>query len=470
MFVQRLGWCSSSHFTEVVAVASALPGPTSTQVSFALGLVRGHGSLVCGLVSGFLFQYPGLLLMSVAGYLYASYAPVGPTRGEHVMHAVNVGGAAAGVALVFLAVRSLAKKVCRGKRQATIAVAVAVAGMMVQQRTGVTSFLYPGLIILSGVTELTCQRAVTMMNAKRRREGDLDDDEDPMRAPLVNPADAEGSDGGDDEDDDAGDTLHGLGVAVGVFIFIAWAALLAFALVSVEFIEYTRAPWVHWWSTFFKAGSLTFGGGHVVLPLLMDEITQKYSPLVTNCTVPHESTVPIALLPASSGAGAPGGTSFSAGAQTTSCGWVTTEQFLFGLALVQALPGPLFNLSAFLGAVMAIRSQINVLAGVAAAWLGLFTPGVLLIFSASSFWKGARNLTVYKDMLPGMNAAAVGLIMISCFTLFVQVLSLSATPGLAASIGLIAASSIEVYNAPAPLVILTGAALSVVASACGVAV
>ena len=96
VFVQRLGWCSSSHFTEVVAVASALPGPTSTQVSFALGLVRGHGSLVCGLVSGFLFQYPGLLLMSVAGYLYASYAPVGPARGEHVMHAVNVGGAAAG--------------------------------------------------------------------------------------------------------------------------------------------------------------------------------------------------------------------------------------------------------------------------------------------------------------------------------------------------------------------------------------
>ena len=73
-------------------------------------------------------------------------------------------------------------------------------------------------------------------------------------------------------------------------------------------------------------------------------------------------------------------------------------------------------------------------------------------------------------MLPGMNAAAVGLIMISCFTLFIQVLSMSATPGLAASIGLIAASSIEVYNAPAPLVILTGAALSVVASVCGIAV
>ena len=466
VFVQRLRWFTSAHFAEMVAVASALPGPTSTQVSFAIGLVRGRGSLASGVLSGLLFQYPGLLMMSVAGYAYARFAPAGAARGERAMHAASVGGAAAGVALVFLAVRSLAKRVCAGRRQATIAVAVAVVGMMVQQRAGVTSYLYPGLIILSGLVELSCRRvAAGMARGSDPRDaragaggGPADAADAALRARLLAPAADRGGDA--EAERPAGGELHGLGAAAGVLTFLVWAALLAVSIVGVELVEYTSAPALHWWSTFFKAGSLTFGGGHVVLPLLMDEITQKYSPLVANCTAP-----------APSGPREPaGGGPLPPTEPAPDCGWVTTEQFLFGLALVQALPGPLFNLSAFLGAVMAIRSRVSVCVGVAAAWLGLFTPGVLLIFSASAFWRRARDIAVYREMLPGMNAAAVGLIMTACYALFIQVLTMSAAPGLAASLGLIAASSIEIYGAPAPAVILTGAILSLLALACGAGV
>ena len=58
LFITRLRWISANHFTEMIAVAQSLPGPSSTQVSFAIGLVYGR-SIVCGVVSGILFQYPG---------------------------------------------------------------------------------------------------------------------------------------------------------------------------------------------------------------------------------------------------------------------------------------------------------------------------------------------------------------------------------------------------------------------------
>ena len=65
--------------------------------------------------------------------------------------------------------------------------------------------------------------------------------------------------------------------------------------------------------------------------------------------------------------------------------WITEEQFFAGLAIVQAMPGPLFNLSAYIGALAARRAGANIMAGIAAAWFGLFGPGVMLIYGGGLY-------------------------------------------------------------------------------------
>lgn len=77
--------------------------------------------------------------------------------------------------------------------------------------------------------------------------------------------------------------------------------------------------------------------------------------------------------------------------------WVTADQFKAGLAIIQAMPGPMFNLSAYLGAVMAVRAGWAWPAGVAACWLGLFGPGIMLLYGLLPFWGSFRQLQVRSD-------------------------------------------------------------------------
>lgn len=98
--------------------------------------------------------------------------------------------------------------------------------------------------------------------------------------------------------------------------------------------------------------------------------------------------------------------------------WVTEEQFKAGLALIHAMPGPMFNLSAYLGAVIAVRAGWNPLVGVAACWLGLFGPGIMLLYGLLPFWGSFRRSEVYRRALPGLNAAAVGLVVMAVFSMY----------------------------------------------------
>merc|ERR1711871_810429 len=91
---------------------------------------------------------------------------------------------------------------------------------------------------------------------------------------------------------------------------------------------------------------------------------------------------------------------------------VDPETFGFGLALAQSLPGPLFNFSAFLGAVAA-----SVPGGII-GFLGLFGPGILLIYAFMPFWERARQHAWVRCMLVGMNASSLGLVFAACVTLF----------------------------------------------------
>jgi chromate transporter len=120
---------------------------------------------------------------------------------------------------------------------------------------------------------------------------------------------------------------------------------------------------------FYRAGSLVFGGGHVVLPLLQTEV------------VPN--------------------------------GWVSEEVFLAGYGATQAMPGPLFTFAAFLGASMS--SVPNGWTGGLIAMIAIFVPSFLLVIGALPFWESLRQNLRTQAALSGINAAVVGLLLAALY-------------------------------------------------------
>jgi chromate transporter len=115
---------------------------------------------------------------------------------------------------------------------------------------------------------------------------------------------------------------------------------------------------------FYRAGSLVFGGGHVVLPLLQTEVVDP--------------------------------------------GWVSTDQFLAGYGAAQAVPGPLFTVAAYLGAVLG--PEPNGLAGAIVALVAIFLPGFLILIGVLPFWDRFRAMDSARSMMQGTNAAVVGIL------------------------------------------------------------
>lgn len=122
-------------------------------------------------------------------------------------------------------------------------------------------------------------------------------------------------------------------------------------------------------SNFYRAGSLVFGGGHVVLPLLQT------------------------------------------GVVTT--GWVTNDAFLAGYGAAQAVPGPLFTFAAYLGAVM--KPEPHGWAGAVLCLTAIFLPSFLLIIGVLPFWETLRKYPGVQTAMQGVNAAVVGILLAALY-------------------------------------------------------
>jgi chromate transporter len=153
-----------------------------------------------------------------------------------------------------------------------------------------------------------------------------------------------------------------VGRSVGMIAWCIFFALL-FGLPLWRQIQPNHALEV--FDSFFRVGSLVFGGGHVVLPMLQAEVVGP--------------------------------------------GWITNEQFVAGYGATQAVPGPLFTFSAYLGAVM--HSEPNGWTGAMLALIAIFLPSFLLIAGALPFWDLLRSAPVFQSALKGINAAVVGLLL-----------------------------------------------------------
>ena len=399
IFVERLHWMKMGIFTELLALGQCLPGPTSTQMSFAIGVTK--KGIPGGLLSGILFQYPGLIMMTLFGAGAATYLDRPPAW----LSALANGFGAVGVALVAGAAVGLLTKLCATK---TLGVLAGISAVFAYYYP--TAYMFPVLIVFGGAVSWFVRRKEPVLVDAEKEE--LDREVESL----------------------------GLGRVGGAVLILIWICTLVGTIVARSLTSYSNHAMLplHWFEAFFRIGSIIFGGGQVVLPMIMDEVVQ--------CE---------------------GGT--GAGVSTTcvetATSWVTSEQFLAGLGLVQAMPGPLFNLSAYLGAVMAIRAGYSFIVGTAVCWVGLFGPGLLLIYGVLPYWGKFRKLPVYRRALPGLNASAVGLVVAAVFSLFNRVLTASTMtfPNAAVCIMIIAYVVVERLNCPPPIMVLVGGGLGVFA-------
>lgn len=305
--VTRRRWLSDTAYADLVALCQFMPGPASSQVGFALGMMRA-GWL--GALAAFVaFTLPSALILLVFALTAATVS--GPI-GTGALHGLKI----VAVAIVAQAVWGMARSLCPDRERATIAV-VAVAML---------AFL-PGAVGMVGAIIMGAVAGLMLGHGSAN----------PVGGHITMPV-----------------TKSQAGIALAAF---------AVLLLGLPLLAGLSQGWAVV-DSFYRAGSLVFGGGHVVLPLLQAEVVAP--------------------------------------------GWVTPDQFLAGYGAAQAVPGPLFTFAAYLGAVLG--PEPNGVLGATLALLALFVPGFLLLIGVLPFWDGFRAWPQAQSVMQGANAAVVGIL------------------------------------------------------------
>ena len=117
-------------------------------------------------------------------------------------------------------------------------------------------------------------------------------------------------------------------------------------------------------------------------------------------------------------------------------GWVSSSQFLAGYGLTQAMPGPLFTFSAYLGTVMTVRP--NGIIGGFIALGAIFLPSFLLVYGPLPYWNSLMRRRAFQSVSAGINAGVVGILLAALYNpIFVSSINSGADFGLAVALGLI---------------------------------
>ncbi|KAG6546492.1 hypothetical protein Mapa_012041 [Marchantia paleacea] len=387
--VEKLHWMSLDIYAELFALGQCMPGPTSTQVSFAIGTIK--KGVKGGLLSGVLFQYPGAIIMCCIG-VFAAKQLENPRA---ALDGMVAGVSAVGVALVASAAKSMASKLCRGPLLASLCTIATIVAYYWPK-----AYTFPCLIIAGGLVTLLWDLY------KKQPLPDIKVRDQSVRS-------------------------HGVSMPFGGLLLIMWITVLVVSIVLVNVLH--DAPrLLRLWEVFYRIGSIIFGGGQVVLPMLYEGVVQRTCDTNGVCVDKADT-------------------------------WVTSKQFYAGLGIVQALPGPLFNFSTYLGTIMALNGGYVFISGAALAWFGLFLPGILLIFGIMPFWGYFRRWSIYRRALPGFNAAGVGLIVTSVFSLTFGALEQTAFPKTSLCLGILAYTAVDQLKWFEPLVVILGGILGICA-------
>ncbi|EMV0252421.1 chromate efflux transporter [Vibrio cholerae] len=303
-FVEKLGWLSEQEYAQFVALSQFLPGPGSSQVGFAIGYHRGG---LAGAWAAFLgFTLPSVLIMLLLAGL-SSHLLDTPLF-EQVIHGLKL----LAIIVVADACLTMYRNFCQQRLTAGLCVLTAVA---------IT--LAPGLI-----TQFAALLIAAFVGEARLAP-------QPSSSPEA--------------------------------FRPSWLALLLFVslLLGLPLLA-ASSPLVELFGHFFQAGSLVFGGGHVVLPLLQNALGDSLS----------------------------------------------TDQFLTGYAAAQAVPGPMFTLATYLGYVLTPEMPV---VGALIATLAVFLPGFLLLLGVLKNWSALAQRPKVAGAIQGVNACVVGLLLAALY-------------------------------------------------------
>jgi chromate transporter len=308
-YVQKRKWVDEQSYADLVALCQFLPGPASSKVGIAIGIIR--AGLPGGVLAWLGFTLPSALALVVFAY---GMSALGVAADAGWLHGLKV----VAVAVVALAVWGMARNLCPDRERATLAILTAVVALAWPTAAGqIIPIVAAGLIGWRLFPPATAPSALH------------------VRVPLG----------------------RRLGAA-------SWAIFFGLLVLLPLLRQASSNQALAVFDAFFRVGSLVFGGGHVVLPLLQAEVVGP--------------------------------------------GWVTNETFVAGYGAAQAVPGPLFTFAAYLGFV--IRSSPNGWAGAALALAAIFLPAFLMTVGALPFWDLLRSRQGFQAALRGINAAVVGLL------------------------------------------------------------
>lgn len=324
-YVERRRWLDDAHFADLVALCQFLPGPVSSQVGFAVGCL--HRGIAGGLAAWLGFTLPSAVLMTAFAYGVVSLGELGTAGWLR-------GLKAAAAAVVAQAVWAMGRKLCPDLPRGAMALSAAAILVFLP-----SAWVQVSVIALGATVGLLFFRRFAGSNRRLPRQSPATAGEEADSPSVVPPASSP-------------QLPPGTPWLISFFVLLLGLPLLVQAFSN---------PWVAVFDRFYRVGSLVFGGGHVILPLLEREVVAP--------------------------------------------GWLTHDQFLAGYGAAQALPGPLFTLSAYLGTLMAgwLRGGWAVLA--------IFLPSVLLVLGALPFWQTLRRRADAQAALRGANATVVGVLL-----------------------------------------------------------
>jgi chromate transporter len=313
-FVDRRNWLDDGAYTDLVALCNFLPGPASSQTGIGLGMLK--AGLPGGLAAWLGFTSPSAAALMLFAYGFTTFGLSADAGWIHGLKLVAV-------AVVAQAVWGMGKTLCTDRLRASLAIAATLIAFAWPTALGQLSAIALGALVgLRYLESSTLHQPenVRFMVSKR---------------------------------------------AAVVAWVLFFGLLLALPLAS----RLTGNPAFGVFSSFYRTGSLVFGRGHVVLPLLRNEVVPS--------------------------------------------GWVSDGVFLAGYGAAQAVPGPLFTFAAYLGSVM--NQPPRGVAGGLLCLVAIFLPAFLLMVGALPFWDALRRKSRVQSAFRGVSAAVVGLLLAALY-------------------------------------------------------
>jgi chromate transporter len=308
-YVKKKKWLSEEAYADLVALCQFLPGPASSQVGMAIGLSR--GGIFGAVLSWIGFTLPSALILIFFGL---GITHLDLKDHQHWLHGLKV----VAVAVVAQAILGMGKKLCPDKERITIAL---ISSFIVLNFN--SAYIQILVLICAGLVGFLYLKSTT---------------------------------------DLPHDPIHQGRKSVGaIFIAVFLGLFVILPLLRAVFPNQT----LHLFDSFYRAGALVFGGGHVVLALLKAEVVPS--------------------------------------------GWVTNDLFMAGYGVANAIPGPLFAFSSYLGAVSAVPPN-GVMGGIISL-MATFLPSFLLIIGVIPFWEKLRSLSKIRQSMMGLNAGVVGILL-----------------------------------------------------------